>query len=94
MASATMTVHVRLRRVWPTLWWLRLAAQLARFGLGRERAVAIGNRLLGLARVDFRDDGGRRLGPPKPFPGRMVVTDDDRIGGLDDDYDNIGWEQG
>lgn len=72
MATATMMVRVRLVRVWPLVWWLRLAARLLPLGLTPERTVAVGNALLGLARVRTSPEGSRRW-HSQPLRGRLVL---------------------
>lgn len=82
MASATLTIHVRVRRLWPVVWWLRLAPTLARCGLSLDRIIAIGNALLRLAYVECRSEGGPFAPTTRqPFPGRLVCDDDElRLG--------------
>lgn len=75
MASATMTVNIRLRRVKPLLWWLRCAPWLVRLGMTPERAVAIANPLLAFTRVECRSERGRHYMRPLRFPGRLAWVD-------------------
>lgn len=76
-ATMTITMRVRVRRLWPARLWLRLAAwSVGRFGRPRAPLVArVGNVLLGLARVQTRPDGARRW-HSQPFPGRLDATGD------------------
>ncbi len=74
--AASMTVYVRVYRLWPFLWWMRLASRLLHCGLSVDRAVAIGNRCLGWARIACHDDRGRRFAKVQPFTGRIVIDED------------------
>jgi hypothetical protein len=73
MASATMTVNVRLRRVWLFTAWLWLAARLVRFGFRTAWTVRIANALLGVAYIECRDERGRRLGEIQYLPMRLEI---------------------
>jgi len=87
MASTTMTVYVRMYRLWPLLWWMWLAGRLLRFGLSAECAVSVGNRCLGWARVACHDGRGRRFAKVQPFPGRIVIDEDAGDGTIK----TVGW---
>lgn len=72
MASATMTVNVRLRRLGPFQAWMWLAARLVRVGLSTETTVAVANRLLGLVQMECRTERGRLLNRTA-FTGRLEM---------------------
>lgn len=71
--APVMQVKVRLRRVWLLRLCLKVATLLAWCRLPLSWVRAIGNLGLAAARVDCRDDRGRRLGRPQGLGMRMEI---------------------
>jgi hypothetical protein len=68
-----MTINVRLRRVWLLRLCLKVATLMAWCRLPIRWVQAIGNLGLAAARVDCRDQRGRRLGDPRGLGMRMEI---------------------
>jgi hypothetical protein len=77
MASTTMTITVRVRRVWLLRLGLRLGARMVRARLPLPWCSAVMNAGVAAVRVHSRDQRGRRLGKPQPLTMRLGLGVDE-----------------